>query len=319
MSEARQAIARITGFAALVTGTMVLLHVVGLQPWGAWAANLDRIGSFVLFVTGAFFAVVALLPALLLALLVKGWQRSILLFLYVYGALAAFALGGRVLTSWCDDRACRRFASRMEPLVGAIERYEHEHGRPPRVLSQLIPDYIARIPEPRVGRLGPLEYQGSDPDSTITRRAYYILGPGVGTDTDFGTYGPGDHAVLLLECESHGRVLNANLLRFQKDSLSIPFDSSGWRLRPSQRNRMATSVIEWLCSQHPLLAEVVSSLGQPDQMWDSRLPRWSLQVSISSGFIEDEELRCTPDGPGPMGYSEVLVRKYGRWGLVAND
>ncbi len=320
MSEERQAIARITAFAALVTGAATLLHLIGLQPWGAWAASLDQITTFVLFVTGAFFVIVALLPALLIALLVKSWRRPILLFLYLIGALVVFALGGRILTSWFDDRAYRRFATRMEPLVGAIERYEHEHGRPPRVLSQLVPDYIASIPEPRVGRLGPLKYEGNDPDSTITQRAYYVLGPGEGGDTDFGDYGPGDRAVLLLECESHGRVLNASLIRFPQDSLSMPFDSSAWHSRPSQRNRMASSVTEWLCSQHPLLVETASRLGKPDHVWDSRPPRrWSLQVSILRGILEDEELRCTPDGYGQMGYSEVLVREYGRWELIEYD
>jgi hypothetical protein len=62
----------------------------------------------------------------------------------LFGVLAAFGLGR--LRGDARDAAFAVCAVRAQPLVDAISRFEHERGRPPSRLEDLVPAFLAEVP-----------------------------------------------------------------------------------------------------------------------------------------------------------------------------
>jgi hypothetical protein len=104
---------------------------------------------------------------LLLVGIFRGWQlrRAPVQLLLVVGVL----LGGVVLlwylpwtTHAVRQKGFERAAERMQPLVLAIRRFEHENGRPPSALGQLAPTYLQDVERFGVRGCRPLEYYAGD-------------------------------------------------------------------------------------------------------------------------------------------------------------
>lgn len=96
------------------------------------------VGGFVL----VFLSALSVLPLLLIVLGSVG--RVGLRPLLKPTAVIAISVLGLILLAALDSP--RRAARAMEPLVEAIQRFEHEHGAPPSSLDVLVPRYIAAIP-----------------------------------------------------------------------------------------------------------------------------------------------------------------------------
>ncbi len=104
----------------------------------------DLLGvCFVLFL----LFVLALPFAGLVALVMKRTRKWILIFapsLAVALALSTIAL------RWLgcpQERALELLIERFDPIVGAIDYYKRDHGRPPAKLDDLVPDYLGAIPK----------------------------------------------------------------------------------------------------------------------------------------------------------------------------
>ena len=90
------------------------------------------------------------------------------------------------------EEAIERFAKETEPLIVAIKAYEHQHGAAPESLEQLVPGFLAAIPEtglpaaPRWGYSqdrwadGTVEWRLSVVESIGLGELIYVPDPGCG-------------------------------------------------------------------------------------------------------------------------------------------
>jgi len=90
------------------------------------------------------------------------------------------------------EEAIERFARETEPLIVAIKAYEHQHGAAPESLEQLVPGFLAAIPEtglpaaPRWGYSqarwadGTVEWRLSVVESIGLGELIYVPDPGCG-------------------------------------------------------------------------------------------------------------------------------------------
>ena len=70
-------------------------------------------------------------------------------------------------TPWQNARrqGLAAVTQRLSPLVSAIERFEHEHGRPPADLSDLVPGYLSALPSHPARGCRQLQYKRFGADS----------------------------------------------------------------------------------------------------------------------------------------------------------
>lgn len=110
-------------------------------------------------------------PGLLLALMTTvvwlGGARGRGARAFAFGLIATLAsitaLVGLPEFNWRVRRhAIERFAPTARPLIGALKRYELDHGRPAESLQALVPRYLPAIPETGFGAFPAFEYVVGD-------------------------------------------------------------------------------------------------------------------------------------------------------------
>jgi len=105
----------------------------------------------------AVFAAVGLL-AFPLGLFSRRHRRNALLGLVSCAAcLISFFLGA-VLGAYIRRDGFEKLAERSQALVQAIRAYEGKHGRPPRTMEALAPEFLAEVPKTGMGAYPRYEY-----------------------------------------------------------------------------------------------------------------------------------------------------------------
>jgi len=136
--------APLTVFAA--TFAMIYLPVVdGPRLLGYLAIYLQvffAVFAAMLLLAGGVIGILLLLGSLLSSRLVASRAAAVLLI-----SCSAATLGGVVAGDVCRSSAFPGLAQRLEPLIHAIEAYQHDKGDYPESLEQLVPHYLKRIPE----------------------------------------------------------------------------------------------------------------------------------------------------------------------------
>ncbi|MEK6643234.1 MAG: hypothetical protein AABZ08_04940 [Planctomycetota bacterium] len=82
-------------------------------------------------------------------------------------------------------------AIRSKPLVAAIRAYERDHGSPPEILNNLVPDYLASIPSTGMGAYPTYRY-GTDHVAKQWKNPWvlYVFTPSGGINFDEFAYLP---------------------------------------------------------------------------------------------------------------------------------
>lgn len=120
---------------------IVLLEAQAVAPVGHWSLLFLELP----YELGLLAAVGVLLVAPFLMLRrttrVRAIAWLIAAIIYLPLAIGALLVGDRI-RQWAFDR----LAVRSAPLVSAIRNYAEARGAPPSLLSDLVPDYLPRIP-----------------------------------------------------------------------------------------------------------------------------------------------------------------------------
>ena len=129
-----------------------------MQPWG-----MRWLFQFV----APFGMVLGLLLALMTTVVWLGGARGRGARAFAFGLTATLAsitaLVGLPEFNWRVRRhAIERFAPIARPLIGALKKYELDHGRPAESLQALVPRYLPAIPETGFGAFPTFEYVVGD-------------------------------------------------------------------------------------------------------------------------------------------------------------
>lgn len=159
-------LATILALSLLINGFLVLAFYLSVAP----------IGTDV-FVSVAMLAPLPLLGALLfipVALVLLFWRRyrTMALTLLVGSMIyLVIGFGGLNLSFQVRHDGFISLAQRSRPLVGAIEFFEEKYGRPPALLNELVPEFLAAVPGTGIGASPIYEY------SVVTDTSLYEGNP----------------------------------------------------------------------------------------------------------------------------------------------
>lgn len=131
---------------------LVLLQYQAVAPVGHWSLLFVELPYFLGILASAMAVVV--LPFLLLR---RGSRMLVFAWLIAAMAYLALAVGGVILGSRIRSWGFDRLAVRSAPLVSAIRAYADANGHPPSALGELVPGYLARVPQ--TGIMAYPEYQ----------------------------------------------------------------------------------------------------------------------------------------------------------------
>ena len=131
----------------LLAGAICLFPLLALPALMRSAYSRDGTGDNVILETvlsaGFFFLAVGIFLSSIVYLFSK---KGIGLMLFGV-ALGVTTFMGMYLANEARDEAIERFARETEPLIVAIMAYERQHGAAPERLEQLVPGFLAAIPE----------------------------------------------------------------------------------------------------------------------------------------------------------------------------
>jgi hypothetical protein len=123
-----------------------------VAPVGHWSLLFVELPYFLGILASAMAVVV--LPFLLLR---RGSRMLVFAWLIAAMAYLALAVGGLIVGSCVRSWGFGRLAARSAPLVSAIRAYADANGHPPSALGELVPGYLARVPQ--TGIMAYPEYQ----------------------------------------------------------------------------------------------------------------------------------------------------------------
>lgn len=135
----------------LLAGATCLFPLLALPALMRSAYSRDGVGDNVILekVLSSgflFLAVGTILTSLVFLFSKKSQPRAIGLMLFGV-ALGVTTFMGMTSANEARDEAIERFARETEPLIVAIKAYERQHGVAPERLEQLVPGFLAAIPE----------------------------------------------------------------------------------------------------------------------------------------------------------------------------
>ncbi len=172
---------------------------------------------------------------------------------------------------------------RAAPLVAAIEKFAKDTGKPPNNLSELVPKYIASIPETGVGQFPSYSYRAI-PDGGMGPVIWYDLGPvGEGplpTDDAYDArLGDSEHAILVFRFLD-GRLSTCHAVRFGPSN-GIRFDSGQWRADKMIRRQMVRDFQKNTFPKIEVRENLLELLGEPDGRGFLAETPWELSVECT--------------------------------------
>lgn len=179
-----------------------------------------------------------------------------------------------------------RAATRAEPLVAAITRYSSVHGHPPQNLTELVPEYIRKVPGTGLREYPEFKYL-SFTNKEISL-VWYDLGSRHGLPaTGLWVYPDGDpeHAIVAFTLDKDGRVLDASLDRMPANANAVDFDAELW-LAKSNRIEMVRDLPNQKTIPGMTLGEMEALLGSPDGRRLLRDSPWELRIDCYWGSFD---------------------------------
>jgi len=146
--------------ALLSAGFMIFADYHAVSPRGSWGILVLRDFTAILLLVGVFVFFKGLIQLLRRHSRRTGLVNLLVGFLIVALILEAARMGNRVRMN-----AFAALAERSAPLVDAIRKYEQVHGQPPSALADLIPEFLAVVPQTEMGAYPQYKYRrGSESD-----------------------------------------------------------------------------------------------------------------------------------------------------------
>ncbi len=100
------------------------------------------------------------------------WWRSATLGIILVPVAIALTVFG---TGWIAKTAQGRVMRRAEPVIGAIRRYQADHGDAPPTLNSIVPAYLREVPEPGIASAQPFWFSRETDPGTSHRRDEWVL------------------------------------------------------------------------------------------------------------------------------------------------
>lgn len=179
----------------------------------------------------------------------------------------------------------QRLPERSRTLISAIRRFESEIGRPPSGLQELVPHYLAAIPNTGIAGFPDYIYKvfGLDDKCPVI---WYDLGlpepdsPAISDYRHDPEFGPPDHVLLELTFHGDGR----RRLIWVDGLPGLPgtrdFDSEKWRANRGSRMQMARSLVLQFEEKIWTKDEALRLLGAPDGNGFVHDTPWELSVCL---------------------------------------
>ncbi|MCB1856732.1 MAG: hypothetical protein KDI63_00565 [Gammaproteobacteria bacterium] len=181
-----------------------------------------------------------------------------------------------------------------EPLIEAIGRFAERRGGPPRTLDDLVPGYIARIPETGIADCEQFKYASFGGDQVFVM--WYDLGPLQGrVPAKPGKYPDGDpnHSILVFTIGEGGQVVDARLDRIPKGIKGIELDPQQW-MSGTRRMEMALGLPDQYRLARMPVVELEKLLGPADGRRTMRDTPWELRINCPKGLVERDILIYWP-------------------------
>lgn len=241
-------------------------------------------------------------------------KKSILLLLILVG-VSFWLMFGRSTVISPDQRKTDLFQAslRAEPLIQAIRGYAIDKKRPPKQLNDLIPLYIAEIPETGLQGCNWFKYVNYADSSIVV--LWYDLGSRHGkpvakesrfSDGDLG------HSILVLTIGANENVIDAKLDRMPKEFQPVEFDQAQW-LANRNRISMAPGLPEKYAIENMSRPVLEDLLGKPDGERILRDTPWELRINCPRNLTERDIFIYWPTENYPAqiygGNSELV----GKW------
>jgi len=210
----------------------------------------------------------------------------------------------------------RDVALRARPLVAAVESYNSAAGRPPGAVTDLVPQYLEKLPETGLQDCGGFEYRSLA--HRQSQLVWYDLGSRQGQPLSKpGQYSDGDpdHAILVFTLDAEDKITSALVDRIPKGLEPGEFSPEQWNAEDN-RIEMALALAETYRlygMPRPVFEEL---LGAPD---GSRLvdqAPWELRINCSRGLLNSDALIYWPNGRYPEHLYGGRTESVGTWVYV---
>ena len=176
--------------APIVCGAIPLVSVPAAE-WAAVAPNGTEMALW--YVMLLVFPALASVPTFFVELVGLLFRRvrpyaallSICSLVFIVAFIVSLRAGDRIRMG-----AFARLAERSKPLVAAIRAYEEKHGRPPKSLAALVPDFLANIPSTGMGAYPEYRYKVPTNSHEGNPWVLYVFTPSGGINFDQFMYFP---------------------------------------------------------------------------------------------------------------------------------
>jgi len=238
------------------------------------------------------------------------------------GVVAAFSISLLFAVWWVDGalqrQAIGRVTVRGALLVNGIGRYQQEHGRPPRTLTALVPEFMESIPSTGIGVCPQFQYRLLN--AMVT---WYDLGLHHGDyerSLHLHAVGHPSRAHLAFSVGFDNRVTRVELSRLPRRAGYDFFDPDRWQREPASRASMARDLVASgiLIGRSP--PEVVRLLGKSTGGKQGKNTPWELTFYCYQVLRDGRgPLTYRPGVDGNGGFSPGGRDQRGRWTYDPHD
>ena len=134
--------------------------VLAYYPMGSFLPRVSLFSSFGIVVVIGAFALMVVAVGIGYSVLALNW-RPLLLAVIVAGVIVPGVYPGIAVHLYLRKIAFEVLADRSSELVEAIKRYERDTGGPPDVIADLMPRYLAKVPNTGMSAYPEYEYMSA--------------------------------------------------------------------------------------------------------------------------------------------------------------
>lgn len=124
-----------------LNGLFLVMHLFTMSRWGGTRTSDIETLHFLLGFIAAIFALCSLIGLLFPSSRARARKYLLIAIPFMALMIAVFFAG-----DWLRHQAVLDLIERSKPLVEALNLYTRDHGAPPELLQQLVPDYLPAVP-----------------------------------------------------------------------------------------------------------------------------------------------------------------------------
>ena len=317
-----------TGFLAWVifcSLAVILSHVVCVMPGPPFEYITILLFCDIFFILGLLgFAIVGIISLPFIIYRLKkpkelSRRQVVMLFLIALIAIVMPYITAKGIY-YIRTLAFYNLAKKSKPITNAIESYHKDHGKPPKSLDDLIPNYIDKVPG--TGMIAYPDYHYIEMESRSSLKWWKLADIECGDSVELepwktGAWYPTDYGanlIVFFDTENLATDVKAeNLLLNRVDGA---FNQRAWKEFPNERINM---VDDFLRNQQLVgknKADVVELLGEPSGKGNRSNSTWELHVDCTSGGINFDVFFYWPSHEYPDEIYGGCVQRIEEWAYV---